>query len=377
MRIGILTLPLHMNYGGILQAYALQTTLEKMGHQVVVFDRPISKRHLPLWKKPCSYAKRFIKKYLLGKNDVHVFQEAYGFNLDKIRRQYTQQFIDKRIHRYEINSPLDIKEDDFDGMVVGSDQIWRMMYFRPFWYDRNGADAFLAFTKNWNIKRVSYAASFGKDSAELNALEIKEAKDIVSRFDGVSVREQSGIDICKSLFGVDAKLVLDPTLLLKREDYLKLIDTNKKEKGILLKYILDENSVETKLVNKIAADKNLHIVDTNVAGDMTLRVEKRIQAPVEDWLNTFENADYVVTDSFHACVFSLLFHKPFTVIGNRTRGTARIDSLLNLTGLQDRLILSVDEYKEPGSIDFDRVDLQLEGKRKDSIRFLMDSLGYN
>ena len=65
------------------------------------------------------------------------------------------------------------------------------------------------------------------------------------------------------------------------------------------------------------------------------------------------------------------------MIGNRTRGTARIDSLLNLTGLQDRLILSVDEYKEPGSIDFDRVDLQLEGKRKDSIRFLMDSLGYN
>ena len=127
MRIGILTLPLHTNYGGILQAYALQTVLERMGHEASVITTP-NKAELPVWKWPYSYPKRMIRKYILGKNEP-VFFESYYNRVYPIVSQYTLQFINKYIHCFEVGKLLDLKEKDFDAFVVGSDQVWRPMYY--------------------------------------------------------------------------------------------------------------------------------------------------------------------------------------------------------------------------------------------------------
>lgn len=337
MKIGILTLPLHTNYGGILQAYALQTVLERMGHEVVVIDTPNVKPNPSLF----TLSKRVVKR-LLGKR-VGVFSERYHNTTYPIISQYTQPFIDKYIHRKVVNSPEELQESDFDAIVVGSDQIWRPKYYGKI------ENAYLAFAKGWHIKRIAYAASFGTDEWEYTEEQTKECGELLKKFDTVSVREASGVQLCKEHFGVEAKHVLDPTMLLTKEDYIRLIEAagTPKSKGSLLNYILDETPEKCALIEKIAKGKNLKPFRVNSrVEDHTAPLEERIQPPVEQWLRGFYDAEFVVTDSFHACVFSILFGKPFIVVGNKVRGMARFESLLKMCGLEDRLILNINEYKE-------------------------------
>ena len=373
MRIGILTLPLHTNYGGILQAYALQTVLERMGHEVKVLDKPFKLQKLPWWKRPYSYTKRAIKKYLLGER-VLIFQEQNTYQRQATERKFTQPFIDGHIHRLVISHLTDIKPTDFDAIVVGSDQIWRMMYFNGFWSTPLASDAFLGFTEGWDIKRVSYAASFGVDIPDIPEMQLEDCKKAIARFNGISVREECGVAACKKYLGVDAKWVLDPTMLLKRCDYLKLISKSTSPKPILMSYVLDESPEIAALRSKIAQEKGLEIKITNLPDTGTRERGTRPQPPLEEWLQAFDEAKYVINDSFHACVFSILFHKQFTVIGNRKRGLARFQSLLKLFGLEDRLITRSDEYRDLPDIDYDCVDRILNEKREEAYKFLAESL---
>jgi hypothetical protein len=373
MRIGILTLPLHTNYGGILQAYALQTVLERMGHEVKVLDKPFKLQKLPWWKRPYSYTKRAIKKYLLGEK-VLIFQEQNTYQRQATERKFTQPFIDSHIHRFVISHLTDIKPTDFDAIVVGSDQIWRMMYFKGLWSTELASDAFLGFTKDWDIRRISYAASFGVDIPDIPQNEIEQCKIAIERFNGVSVREESGVAACKNLFGVNAKWVLDPTMLLTITDYQKLKERRSIVRPILMSYVLDETPEIANLRNKIAKKKCLEVKITNLPDTGTGERGKRPQPPLEDWLEAFDEAEYVITDSFHACVFSILFHRQFTVIANEKRGMARFKSLLGLFGLENRMITKSGEYHEISGIDYDEVDKILTRKREEAFAFITDSL---
>lgn len=376
MRIGILTLQPHTNYGGILQAFALQTVLEHMGHNVQIFDCPFEPYKLPAWKKPLSYTKRFIKRYILQDKNTHINQEKVNFERLKYFRQYTQKFINDNLHRYLINKLSDIKKNDFDTIVVGSDQIWRMLYFKPFWKADRAADAFLAFTNGWDIKRVAYAASFGTENSEIPEEEIEDCKAAISKFNAVSVREESGVKICKNLFDIEAKWVLDPTMLLQASDYINLIGKKetKTSNGVLMSYVLDENPDVAELRSRIAKDKNLKINISNVADNGSDKRCVLPQPPIEHWLQSFIYADYVINDSFHACVFSILFHKQFTVYGNKVRGLERFTSLLSMFGLEERLVTSSYEYKPLPDIDYTKVDKILNEKRQEAISFLKSSL---
>ena len=375
MRIGILTLPLNANYGGLLQAYALQTVLERMGNEVVVFNRPLELDKVSLWKKPITYSKRIIKKYLL-KQPILIFSEKPAYEREVIGRKYTQKFVDTYIHQYLIRHISDINAKDVDAIVVGSDQIWRMLYFKSMWDDKKAADAFLQFTKGWNIKRVSYAASFGLDYPELSKKEVITCKDALGHFDGISVREESGASICEKYFNIKAQWVLDPTMLLNATDYSNIFkEGNNPKEHILMSYILDETPEIAKLRENIARAKGLRIKKANVSQRLDQKEKFQPQPPLEDWLKAFDEAEYVINDSFHACVFSILFHKQFTVIGNKTRGMSRFQSLLKMFGLEDRLITDPKEYRELSDIDYNRVDLIVCGKSKESLSFLRKALG--
>lgn len=343
MRIGILTLPLHTNYGGILQAYALQTVLERMGHEVKVIQKERERLIVPIWKIPFVYPFRAVRKLTWNKEAPIFFEKIMEYEYPIIT-QHIQRFIDSYIHLHLVKKLDDIKETDFDAIVVGSDQVWRPCYFKLLW-KRNIEDAFLKFAKGWAIKRVAYAASFGTDSNEYSNEEISAVSELLKAFDAVSVREASGVKLCNDYFNIPALHVLDPTLLLDEDDYENLISQarlTESKNTYLLEYFLDPTEDKRKLVAKISAEKGLGVFKAITQEGKS--VEEKIKIPVEEWLNGFRNANFIVTDSFHACVFSIIFRKPFVVVGNVERGMSRFTSLLDSTGLMGNLIMSCGEY---------------------------------
>lgn len=332
MRIAILTIPLNANYGGILQAYALQTTLEKLGnHEVVVLDNPYLLKMPPKFLRPFVYAMRLVGRKLgmyHGNIKKEVAKNTYCAN--------TYHFVNTNIHEYYINGLEDIPKDRFDAIVVGSDQIWRSYFFHLYFGEM--PDAFLRFTNGWNIKRIAYAPSFGVEKWEYSEAETEECKKYIQKMDAVSCREVEGVEMCKKHLNCDTvKHVLDPTMLLTKDDYQKFVTINKEKTGKLLVYVMDPTEDKQRLIDTIASKYCL--VPNSI-------YKSGVKSPpsVEFWLQQFEDAEFVVTDSFHACVFSIIFGKEFIVYGNKNRGLSRFTSLLRMFGLEDRLILSFDEY---------------------------------
>lgn len=371
MRIAIITLPLHTNYGGILQAYALQTVLQRMGHDVVLLDKS-PYRKLACWRKPLSYTKRVINKFLLRK-DTKVFIEKYYNRNYPIVSQFTQIFIDKYINRIEVDDFAKLEKYLFDAIVVGSDQIWRPLYYPKI------ATAYLDFTASWNIKRVAYAPSFGTDKWEYTNRQTKSCAKALRKFDAVSVREDSGVGLCEEHLGVKAEHVLDPTMLLSKEDYIQIIRESNVPKcaGSLLCYVLDDTKDKQDIIEKIAQTKGLVPFKVNSkVEECNAPLHERIQPSVEQWLKGFHEAKFVITDSFHATAFSILFGKPFIVIGNKERGLSRLKSLLKLFDLDNHLIVIGDliEFDTDYSLDTQTINLKLDNFRMKSLEFLISSL---
>lgn len=378
MKIGILTLPLHTNYGGILQAFALQTVLERMGHDAVVFqkeNKPPFK--LPLWKYPFAYGKRVLKKLFVDKR-IPIFEEQKNKREFPIIRQHVNSFIKNHVHTLVVDRLYDIDLQSFDAIVVGSDQIWRPKYVDVLWHT-NIQDAFLRFTKQWRGKRIAYGVSFGTDDWVYSEKDTNECKKLLKNFDAVSVRESQGIELCTKYLGTNPELVLDPTLLLKKDDYCSLLINSEIRNKYLFNYILDESEEKTELLNQIAATKKLELRNIRIKStDKYAPVAERIIPPVEAWLDGIYNAEFVMTDSFHGCVFSIIFRKPFVAIANKRRGCSRFQSLFEMLGLEDHLIMDVKEYNPDKSYNIPSgMTEKLIRFQNSSIDFLRINLKYN
>ena len=370
MKIGIITLPPYANYGGILQAYALCHVLRDMGHEPEVIY--ITKRwYVPWWRKPMLYAKRAVKKFVLHRQEWVFFEKKAKREWPVITAK-TFAFVEKRVPHRIFDEYSSISEKDYDAYVVGSDQVWRPIYY--FWSDV--ADAFLRFAKDWNVKRIAYAASFGVDNWEYTPEQTKTCARLAKLFDAISVRETSAIDLCHEYFGIEAKHVVDPTLLLEREDYMRLIDDDATpHKGEILNYILDWNDNKRLMLNlleKTTGKKSFRV--NSRFEEWGAPIEERIQPSVESWLQGFRDADLVVTDSFHATVFSIIFNKPFFVIGNKERGITRFKSLLSMFGLEDRLVCSAEAVDVSASIDWNNVNKLKQQLKATAMAFLSSNL---
>lgn len=369
MRIGILTLPLHVNYGGILQAYALQTVLERMGHDVHIIEREKKPLRISSWRIPLCYGKRILKN--LTGHHVPIFYEKKYYKDQPILMRNTSIFIKTYLKVEVFDEFTDIKEGDFDAIIVGSDQVWRSVFFRDI------ENAYLKFTKGWKIKRISYAASFGTEIWEYDKKKTQGCKQLLRNFDAVSVREESAINLCQKYLGVRAQHVLDPTMLLQMKDYSTLfIEKNTPvSDGNLMVYLLDMTDEKTKMVDFIAKEKGLQPFRTNNnVNDMTIPAEQRIQPPLERWLRGFYDANFIITDSFHACVFSILFKKQFVVCNNEKRGVSRLLSLLKMFGIEDRLVSTFNDCKQLTEIDYNIVYEKLERYKAASIDFINKAL---
>lgn len=194
-------------------------------------------------------------------------------------------------------------------------------------------DPFLGFAKDFKCIKASYAASFGTEFWEYTEKQTRDCKSLIKNFKKISVREPSGIDLCKKYLGVEADLVLDPTLLLSKVDYIKLIDSTPKycDKPFLAAYVLNGNENIKRRIATKAIELNLAPVYINADSDAKLTVEQ--------WLSIFRDSDYVITDSFYGSLFSFIFEKKFDFISNQERGASRfkvIEELLKQRGIEER-----------------------------------------
>lgn len=262
-------------------------------------------------------------------------------------------------------SPKLLKKYHINGLIVGSDQVWRPSYNRY-----RLEDMFLRFARNEDMPKIAYAASFGVESMEFSGKQLKRCVPLLRQFDAVSVREASGVELCRKYFHVSAEHVLDPTLMLNKSDYERLCaNIPKNGKEMMVCYILDPTGDQRERID-LAAHR-LHMEPRYFTADSGATLS------VEEWLAMFRDAQYVVTDSFHGTVFSIIFRKPFISIANNSRGADRFQSLLNLFRLENRLITSMTELSEPRlafHVDWQKVDEILSGYRSKSETFLQNSL---
>lgn len=383
MKICILTHSLHTNYGGLLQAFALQKVLRDMGHDVVTAKESV-KKPLGLCKKIVYFLYHIIKRYLLGNKAYNPFRYLFTrfYNEHTLLSQIsfnTDRFINANIANIDFfegkTAPTQAMLNQFDALVVGSDQVWRAAYVYTPSY-------FLNFTKGVDIKRIAYAASFGIDNInEYSEDIISKCREGASLFDAISVREESGIELCKKNFGVDAIHLLDPTMLLNKEAYLAVIENNDFEMhhDVMMCYVLDKSEEKSRIINYVAEKLELSPLEvmpkeslSNKSKDLSLCVFPS----VSKWLAGFRDAEFIITDSFHGTVFSIIFNKPFIVINNFTRGSARFNSLLKMFGLENRMISSISNFNDNlmNNIDYTEVNKSISYMKQKSMNFLHSNL---
>lgn len=381
MKIAILTQPLIQNYGGILQCYALQTILQNMGHEVVVLNRTYNFSYKQIILQIGSLIKSVILKFILRKKNKRLinpllenYRELLEYNspdpkrVNSFKKQYIRLskglWTSKDLGNY-------CKQNRFDVIIVGSDQVWRELYSPCI------TDYFLGFLSNKDkTKKIAYAASFGTSENPISYEGIKLCKKHINKFDAISTREISGVKLVKELFNKDASLVLDPTLLLSAEDYIQLIkeddSVSEMPHDTLTTYILDWSHKKKKCIDGIAAELKL-LNRNDIYPDDSSSYSFRMKS-IPQWLASFRNARYVITDSFHGCVFSIIFRKDFAVIINNERGSDRFTSLLRILELEDRII-SVDDKESIMSvlttpIAYANVERKIEDMGNVSLSFL-------
>lgn len=346
MKIAILTQPLHNNYGGNLQNFALQKVLTDMGHEPVTIDRH---RSIKLRTKlKLGYFKRLVfhylkgtpkpkvKDYFSGSKDTHdrmhvlKFIEAY---INKTPRLYS----DKAVHEA-------FEQNKFDAVIIGSDQCWRPIY------SPNISTYFLDFLESdQSIRKIAYAASFGTSEWEFDEHQTLIAQRLIKQFDAVSVREKQAVELVKDRLNAEANFVLDPTLLLDKEDYLTVINAHQpplpSKQGVYT-YVLDTGGWKGQVINQVAKSLNTEVFNNQPKATIenpSDNPDDYVIPSIEGWIKGFADADFVVTDSFHGTVFSILFNKPFVSLLNAERGASRFYSILSEFGLKERLVTKYDE----------------------------------
>lgn len=374
--IAILSLPIRTNYGGILQAFALQYLLIHRGYKVEHLAREADYVSLSFWCSLKSCVKYYIRKILRKTNTI---PNASQF---KFIAKNTQHFIDENIivspSLYSENRLISyFKKKDFDTLIVGSDQVWRPSMCE------NPLNYFLNFVDKAHLKRISYAASFGVDTWEFSKEMTSISRKLIKKFNAVSVREESGVFLCKEKFGVDAEVVADPTLLIDKSIYETIAATSIDwlNNGKIFCYFLDNNATKKEIVRYVENYTGLAAFYCMPQVEPTPdNIEKFgsecVFPPVSCWLKSFMEAEIVLTDSFHGAIFSIIFNRPMWIVGNVQRGMARFNSLLKTFDLQDRLISS-ETYKDvqwDKSINWEEVNNKKNAFVNASLNFLDKNL---
>lgn len=342
------------NYGSLATYYALHQVVKNMGYSVLMIDNPLSN---PIYSNSNKCNPKIIGKALYNISELKPLERVYEFN------------------------------DECNGFLLGSDQLWKPFLSRPF-----KQFFFLDFVYN-NKKKIAYATSFGAPyygTEEEKRITMKNLK----RFDNISVRDQLSLNITKKIFGLkNVSQVCDPIFICEFSEYEKLINKSKinQTTQYILAYVLDPTIEKGHRLEKLSIDKNISVIiilDENQAtwgknkGKLHLRGKGNViveeMVDLNDFLWYFKNSKAVFTDSFHGTIFSIIFKKPFVTLRNIARGGERFFSLLIPLNLRYRLFENVNcinnNYDLYDKIDYKIPYQKLKIIKKDSYNWLKNAL---
>ena len=357
MKIAVVTLHRVYNYGSVLQAYATQKVFEKRGHSIQIVDYITPQR--TKWK-------------LFWGNGVDN-QGGIAYRLAKIGSFILKEKTFGRFVRTKLNlTKKYITADDLakdppnaDVYVTGSDQTWNSQY-------NEGIDKgfFLDFLSE-DARRISFVASFGKTRLDEN--EKEETKRLLARYENISVREDSAVQIVVDLGLKEPVQLIDPTLMLEKSEWVQIASPRLiKEPYLILMLLYNEDNHATEYARKIGDEKGLKLVKISWEMKKPLMVDQLFthRSP-EDFLSLFYYADFVVTNSFHGLAFSLNLEKQFIVVP-RNEFNSRIESLLNIVGLNSKLVNSCENamLESKNIIDYVVVNKYIENERKKAVYYI-------
>jgi hypothetical protein len=372
------------NYGAVLEAYALQKTIEKLGYESICINfipnEPQSfkvlRRILWAFTKPemaVHYVVTLIKKILKFDSEITKYKKTDQNGFDIFRKQNLK--IDE--HKCSSISDLDHNFNNIEVCVCGSDVIWAT---------GNNSLVSGAYFLNWgnlSMKRVAYAPSWGKSSVDALNVETKtRLSDYLSKFDHVSVREKSGVDICKKLGRHDSVWLPDPTLLISSDEWNQIAAIPQiNEVPYLLHYFVPYNETISSqvLVNTIKTELSLDLL---TIPDLTKQsIGGEVWPSPTKWISAIRDSNFIVTNSFHGVVFCILFHRPFvftSLIGKDAPKNERIYSLLEKFNISERIISSPSDENINSIINslinWEEVDEIKNAWREKGIRFLEKAL---
>ena len=295
------------NYGAILTAYAIQNIFRLKGYNYALLN------YIP-WEKDNyigSKFESFANKYLKLTHEVNTIKDFNCLN------SYTNTF------------------------VVGSDQVFRYKYIAKLYNIFT-----LAFT-DMSKKRIAFSASFGTDDIEADEYETYEIKKRLKRFDAISTREISGVNLCKDTFDINAIHLLDPVFLLDKNKYIEEIidkDLVDKYKNKIIYYILDKSPEIEQILNELKEQTGLQTIDL---------LENNLS--VEEWLTALYAGKYILTDSFHGSCFAIIFEKNFKCLINNNRGSSRFHTLIEVFNIPENFVTIPDNLR---NIDINNEKLQ-------------------
>lgn len=338
MKIAILTFCRAFSYGALLQCYALSTILRKEGHEV-----------------------KLLRSDLKG-------EDTFRYIINSLTRcSNFRQF------RKDFLPPVAKRNETFDLYIVGSDQVWNPeVPIEPM-------DYFFSFLPP-SAKRISYAASFGMDAWNYKEEFSKQVKNCLNKFAAITVREENGVNICRDTFGLPAKVVLDPTLLLG--DFQNLYTTPLTDNGSLFYYRVSHKTDWGNLAETMTEELGLQLLTPSVRKRIdtfpVCRGINSVYPTMQEWLDAIRTSSFVLTDSFHTMVFAILNRKPFIILPSAKSRMSRVVSLLSNLNIGDRYypdikeVMKTRKWKEP--IDYNRVHSRLAEMQKESLNILKDSI---
>jgi len=357
------------NYGSVLQCYALQKYLQDMGHDAFLI------RYYPknssIIKGIISNKKWFFKKIINCFNPMKVYNfvsykwlEIQATKADTLRGfdEFRDRYIRHSLKIYYSYDELKNAPPIADVYIVGSDQVWNTN-------DEDNIKAFCLDFGDKNIRRIAWAASFGGET--ISDVLMQKMSPLLKQFEFVSTREESGIEICRKCGIRDVKVVMDPTILLDANIYRLLYEntissiTKQKSKYCFI-YLIDEkhNYLMVKKIYKWAKKKKLAII--YITGNLRYNIKSRIYATIPEWIYLLENSEYVITDSYHGAIFSLIFHKNFLIIPRSIkRQNDRFFSLFTSFGIEYEYFTdNIDNSLQKNQMRWDKIDNKINNIKK-------------
>lgn len=381
-KVGLCIVYRNHNYGGILQSYATLMKMDELGidYEIIDYQHPSNfeyfKNAFPslinkvtIYSKFRSFRKKVVKR----------FHSQYRKN-ESIRNEKFTSFICERFTK--VSKPIrdysDLRDyaERFSDIIVGSDQMWLPSGLGTGFYN-------LMFAPD-NCNKIAYASSFGVSTIPKN--QIEKTKEYLSRINYISVREESGQKIIKQLTGREVPVILDPTMIVSKEQWDECIPNRMIVKGdYIFCYFLGNNPNQRAEVKRLSQETNLKIVtlrhiDEFIRSDETFGDIGLYDVGPEEFINLIRHAKYICTDSFHGSVFSIIYHKQFISFNRFADGAnsrnSRLETLFHNIGISRRFKIDIiQEMLAP--IDYDKVDSRLSLLRSASHKYIVEALNLN